>query len=263
MDEEGSMAARRQPVLFVSHGAPTLAIDRERGAGLARLGRELARPSAVLVVSAHWERTPAALGTSRQLSLLHDYAGFPPQIARVRYDAPGAPELAARVADLLPGVAIEDERPWDHGVWVPLVHLLPAADVPLLQLSLPTRMEPAELLALGRAMAPLREEGVLLLASGGMVHNLRALDWSERSAPPGWALAFEGWARAALEARDLVAFAELRERAPELRRAHPTEEHLLPLLVAVGAGLEDARSLRYPVGGFEYGSLSRLAVELG
>jgi len=266
----GADAARgagwQLPTLFVSHGAPSLALDPIGGADLNRLGAALARPRALLVVSAHWEETPLALGTLQPRPLLHDYGGFARELRDVRYDAPTAPDLAARARGLLAGVpgGVVDVpgRPWDHGVWVPLVHLVPRADVPLLQVSLPSHLAPGQLLDVGRRLAPLASDGVLIVGSGGAVHNLRDLAWGEPSAPPPrWALDFEGWLREHVARFDLDALAAVRERAPALRRAHPTEEHLLPLFVALGAAAERPGQVRFPVEGFELGSLSRLTIE--
>jgi len=166
------------PVGFVGHGAPTLAVDRDKGAGLARWAAELPRPAAVLVVSAHWERAPVSLGATRHDELLYDFHGFPDELYRIRYAPPGAPVLADRVAGILAGrteVARVPQRPLDHGAWVPLLHMFADASVPVLQVSMPRAMDPADLFAIGEALAPLRKEGVLILGSGNIVHNLRAL----------------------------------------------------------------------------------------
>ncbi|MEZ6187454.1 MAG: class III extradiol ring-cleavage dioxygenase [Planctomycetota bacterium] len=254
------VGVERLPVLFLSHGAPTLAVDPVRGPRLAAWGQTLPRPRALLVISAHWNRTPARLGTLETHGLIYDFGGFD-QALKVTYPAPGAPELAARVAELLPGVATDGARGWDHGVWVPLVHLFPEADVPLLQLSLPGGVSFLELVELGQALAPLRDEGVLLIGSGGAVHNLGALDWSDAAAPSPWALEFEAWLREALVARDRAALLDV-ERRPGFRHAHPTPEHLQPLYVALGAS-DPADELSFPVEGWEYGSLSHLSVQFG
>jgi 4,5-DOPA dioxygenase extradiol len=263
MDETSSV-----PALFVSHGAPDLALDRVKGADFVRLGAALPRPRAIVVVSAHWERSPAAIGTTTPRALMHDYGGFARELRDVTYHAPVASDVAGRVADLLaqrgaPSLERDPARPWDHGVWVPLVHMFPNADVPVVQLSLPSRASGAELVALGRALAPLAHEGVLVLGSGGLVHNLRALDWSGAAPPPSWATEFEAWTRATLAAGDMDALADFRRRAPDLSLAHPSLEHFLPLLVAAGAGHETASAVTFPITGFEYGSLSRTAVQFG
>lgn len=247
------------PVLFVSHGAPTLALDDVAGADFARLAGELPRPRAVLVVSAHWEATPARIGTTRTGHIVHDFAGFPRELYAVRYDAPGSPELAQRVIDLL-GVSHDDARPWDHGVWVPLLRICPRADVPVLQLSLPSRASPQEIFALGRRLAPLHDEGVLLLASGGMVHDFGSIDWIGDAPPPPFALEFERWVRSTLLARDWPRLLRFATDAPQYRRSHPTDEHFLPLLIAAGAASTFDPAVTFPIEGFELGSLSRLAV---
>ncbi|MCB9879280.1 MAG: dioxygenase [Planctomycetes bacterium] len=251
------------PSLFVSHGAPTLALDAAAGADFARLAAALPTPRAVLALSAHWLDAPATIGTRSTRELLYDFGGFPDELYRVRYEAPAAADLGARVEELLPGVQRDDDRPWDHGVWVPLLHMFPAADVPVLQLSLPYRWTPKQLFELGRSLAPLRDEGVLVLGSGGAVHNLRAVDWRGDAPPPQWATDYEGWLRERLlagQADDVVAF---RERAPALRQAHPTDEHFLPLLVALGAAADGGDAVTFPIEGWELGSMSRLAVRFG
>lgn len=260
--EPARPARRRAPrAAFVSHGAPSLALDVERGRELAAWGAELERPRALVVISAHWERTPLTIGTARSVPLLHDYGGFARELRDVTYDAPAAAELAdtleAGLADL--GVARDDARPWDHGVWVPLVHMFPARDVSLVQLSLPSRLAPVELAHLGARLRELVDERVLLLGSGGFVHNLGRIDWSETSAPPAWATDFEAWGRGVLDRGDLDTLVDFRDKAPAPSLAHPSLEHWLPLMVVAGAA---PRAQRYPVEGFEYGSLSRLSVEL-
>jgi len=251
------------PVLFVSHGAPTLALDVEKGAELRAWAASMPHPRAVLAFSAHWERSPLTIGTTHPAELLYDFGGFDPALYELRYAAPGAPELAARVASLLDGPPRAEERMWDHGVWVPLVHMLPGEDVPVLELSLPSRGGTRELYRLGERLRPLRDEGVLLLASGGMVHDLARLDWSGGAvAPPEWATSFEGWAREALVERRVDALLDLEHAAPDLGLAHPTLEHILPLFVALGAATDDD-SVAFPIEGFEFGSLSRTSVQFG
>lgn len=265
MDETPKTRSPR--ALFVSHGAPSLAIEPDRGADLRTWGAELTKPKAVVVVSAHWERTPLTLGTVEELPLIHDYGGFPDELRRVRYDAKAARTIGEDLARALPkrlgledgALARRDTRGWDHGVWVPLVHLFPERDVPVVQLSLASRSRPAELIELGAALTDVLPNDVLVLASGGFVHNLRTTDWSESTPPQRFATDFEGWARGAVEARDLDALADFETKAPALRYAHPSLEHWLPVLVAAGAGEEPGE---VTVEGFEYGSLSRLSFEV-
>lgn len=256
-------AGAPMPVLFVSHGAPTLALDHAAGADFTRAAEDLPQPRAVLVLSAHWLDAPATVGTRTQRPLLHDFSGFPEALSRVRYDAPAAADVADRLQRRVPSLVRDDDRPWDHGVWVPLLHMYPAANVPVVQVSVPFRWSPGQLLELGRALAPLRDEGVLVLGSGGAVHNLRRLDWRGAGGPAAWATDFEGWLRDRLLAGavdDLVAFPE---RAPALALAHPTVDHLLPLVVALGAASVAGGEVTFPIEGWEFGSLSRLAVRWG
>lgn len=266
-------ATQRMPVGFVSHGAPTLALDVESGADFRTWARTLPAPRAVLAISAHWLDAPPTLGTRERRPLLYDFGGFPEELYSVQYAAPVAADLAADLQRRLPDLERDDARPWDHGVWVPLLHMYPRADVPILQVSLPYRWTPRQIFEFGRRLAPLRREGVLVLGSGGAVHNLGRLDWGGGAMPatampttvmpPTWATDFEDWLRERLAAGavdDVVAF---REKAPAVRLAHPTDEHFLPLLVGLGAASETPAAVRFPISGFELGSLSRLAVQWG
>jgi len=255
------------PVAFVAHGAPTLALDQAKGAELQRWALSMPRPRAIAVVSAHWEHSPPCLGTLETRELVYDFYGFPEALYRLRYPCPGAPELAREVASLLEAHGLEcahaPGRGLDHGAWVPLLHMYPEADLPVLQIAQPRSPAPRAFFELGRALAPLRERGVLILASGNLTHNLGALDWSGNGPVPAWALAFDRWCQHTLADGDLEALLAYRERAPEWRRAHPSEEHLTPLLAAAGAAATGPREVRFPVAGFEYGSLSRRCVQFG
>ncbi|MFO1206962.1 MAG: class III extradiol ring-cleavage dioxygenase [Burkholderiales bacterium] len=230
------------PAIFVSHGAPTLVFEPVPARDFLRgLGQSLPAPRAILAVSAHWETAVPTVSAAQRPETIHDFYGFPPELYRVRYAAPGAPELAQRVAELLDraktAVDVSRDRGLDHGAWVPLVLAYPGADIPVTQLSIQSARGPAWHWALGEALRPLREEGVLILASGSITHNLR--DFGRQAlnaAPAGYAAAFSEWLAAAItEGRhdDLIAYRKL---APEAARNHPTEEHLLPLFVAAGAG---------------------------
>lgn len=226
------------PSLFLAHGSPMLALEGGAWAGLlGALGRGLPDPRAILVCSAHWEATgPFRLSVAEVPGVMHDFGGFPEELYTLDYPAPGAPALAAEAAALLRGAGLEavldPERPLDHGAWVPLRALYPEARIPVVQLSLPRPRTPEQLLAAGRALAPLRERGVLLLGSGGVVHNLRLLDWAGAAGPRPWALAFEGWLRDRLAAGESIA--DWRQ-APGASESVPTSEHLDPLFVALGA----------------------------
>lgn len=251
------------PTLFVSHGAPTL-IQEDVPARdfLKQLGEDIGRPSAVLAVSAHWETTAPTVATTERPETIHDFHGFPESLYRLSYPAPGAPALARRAAALLRQggfTASEDpSRGLDHGAWVPLMLMYPDADIPVAQLSIQPTLGPAHHLAVGRALASLRDENVLVLASGGAVHNLRQLDWNRHGEPPDWVKQFDAWLAMRLEAGavdDLVAY---RERAPGARLAHPRDDHFLPLFVALGAAGADAKG-RQLHSSHTHGSLSMTA----
>ena len=227
------------PAIFVSHGAPTLPFDPVPAREFLRgLGQTLPRPKAILVVSAHWETDASAITIADPNSTIHDFYGFPQPLYALRYDAPGAPAAVERVAGLLEQAKlpapIRAGRGLDHGAWVPLMLMYPEVDIPVLQLSIQPRQGVAYHIALGEALKPFRDDG-LILASGGFVHNLGAIDWTSGS-EPDWSSRFGAWMDRALTERatgDLIAY---RERAPEAVRAHPTEDHILPLFVAYGAG---------------------------
>jgi len=250
-------------MIFVGHGAPTTALDAKKGAEMARVLDGLPTPKAILCVSAHWAEDEPTLGTTTVRKLIYDFHGFPEQLSHVQYPSPGAPELAARVRELLRSTCAVREAPergLDHGVWAPLVHLVPGGTIPVLQLSLAFSSEPERLVALGSALAPLHDEGVLLMGSGNVVHNLRAVDWNERQPPPGWALEFDAWCEDTLKRGDLNGLAAFTE-TPSARLAHPTTEHFLPLLVVAGAAKQRGLVPRTTLTGFEYGSIGRRCVQ--
>ena len=252
------------PVVFVAHGSPMLALDAQKGKPLTRWGVALPRPRSILAVSAHWEEAPVTLGAEATAPLVYDFYGFPAPLYAVEYASPGAPELAQRVARLLGGEGNvrRSGRGIDHGVWTPLVHMYPGADVPVLQLSMPSSEGAARLFALGRALAPLRDEGVLILGSGNLVHNLRRLDRDGAGAPPpAWAAEFDAWIGDACARRDFDTMLAYQTRAPGLDLAHPTKEHFLPILVTAGAAADNPGAVTFPVMGWEHGSLSRRSVQ--
>jgi 4,5-DOPA dioxygenase extradiol len=222
-----------------------LATDHPYARALGGFAAELPRrPRAVLAVSAHWQTRGDVRATVQARPVtLHDFAGFPAELFEVQYPAPGEPALAVRALDLAAaaGFATEEEtvRGLDHGAWSVLRHLFPDADVPVVQLSLPI-LPPAGLLRLGQALRPLRDEGVLLLASGGLVHNFRAMDWNAEFAPgDAWAVAAEAWIMERVEGRRFEELGAYREAWPEAQRVAPTPEHFDPLFVALGAARED------------------------
>ena len=230
------------PSLYISHGSPMLALEPgASGPALVRLATELPRPKAIVMVSAHWESTELLVSGNPQPETWHDFGGFPKALFEVQYPAPGDPQLAAEVIELLKAddlpARIDAKRPFDHGVWVPLSLMYPQADIPVVQVSLPTRGGPTLQTRVGHALASLREHGVLLIGSGSITHNLRELDWhaGPESVEP-WAKAFRDWMIEKLEANDEAVLHDYRQQAPNAVRNHPSDEHLLPLYFARGAG---------------------------
>ena len=233
------------PVLFVSHGAPTFALEPGAlGARLREVGSRLAGLRAVLVVSPHWQTRDLDIMTTERPATIHDFGGFPPALYRLAYPAPGAPEAAVEAAELLREAGWQvnenDQRGLDHGAWVPLMHLLPGAEVPVFQLSMPHGLDARQALELGHALAPLRARGIAILGSGSMTHNLHEFRGGA-TRPEAYVAGFARWVRAAVERRDLNSLVDYRRLAPDAERAHPTEEHFLPLLVALGASADDDR----------------------
>jgi 4,5-DOPA dioxygenase extradiol len=248
------------PVLFVAHGAPMLLDDAQWMRELLNWGQSLPSPKSILVISAHWECKVATLGATTPVPLVYDFYGFPQRFYETMYPAPGAPELALRVRALLAsnglGYADAPERGLDHGAYIPLVAMYPDAAVPVLQLSLPALHE-VQLVRLGSALPSLRDEGVLILASGFLTHNMR---FAFQSGTPAWAREFDTWVKSKLDARELTALTKFRE-APHASIALPTWEHFAPLLVAVGAAPR-AVQISYPIDGFWMnGAFSRRSVQ--
>jgi len=253
----------RMPAIYLSHGAPPLADDPIWPGQLAAWSAELPRPTAILVVSAHWEDAPLTIGATTTVPLTYDFWGFPEHYYRVAYPAPGAPELAEKVRKLV-GTPVRDEpaRGLDHGVYVPLVEMFPAADVPVLQVSMPT-LDPQQLHELGRRLAPLRDEGVLIVGSGFFTHNLHALQESGATDGPAptWSREFDAWGAEALAANDVDAVLDFAHTAPAARLAHPRTEHFAPLFVTLGASVDDGPG-RSVVDGYWYG-LAKRSLQFG
>ena len=241
---------KRQPAIFVSHGSPTLPLENGPAVDFLRgLGPALGRPEAILVVSAHWDTPHPAVSGALRPETIYDFYGFPPALYRLRYPAPGAPELAERVAGLLEAnglrARVDPARGLDHGAWTPLYLMYPEADVPATQLSIQWREGPAHHVRLGEALRPLRGEGVLIFASGGATHNLRELSQQRGNpAPQQWTVEFNEWLADALAARRVDDLVDYRQRAPHAVRNHPTDEHLIPVFVALGAGDEGGTTTR-------------------
>ena len=234
--------SERLPAYFISHGAPVLALDTDDPTHvfLSGLGGNIGKPKAVLVVSAHWEADAPSVSAAAQPETIHDFYGFPEPLYRLAYSCPGAPELASRVAQLLGDASLQTridmQRGLDHGAWIPLMLMYPDADVPVTQLSVQTSLGSEHHYELGRTLRPLRDEGVLILGSGGLTHNLREADLRSKSGElPDWAAQFRCWAVDAIEQGRHEDLLQYRTRAPHAVHNHPSEEHFLPLFVAAGA----------------------------
>jgi 4,5-DOPA dioxygenase extradiol len=252
----------RAPSFFVSHGAPTLPFENVPARDFLRgLFASREKPKAVLMASAHWESEAPAVSTAEHPATIHDFWGFPPELSKIVYAAPGAPEIARRAGGLLRDAGFEtSEEPdqgLDHGAWVPLSLALDDADVPVFQLSIQPHLGPAHHLAVGRALAALREDGVAIFGSGSATHNLRKLAWNRHGDVAPWARDFDEWFASRVAVGDIEALLDYRANAPHAAEAHPTEEHLLPFFVALGAGGEGKRIHA----SFTHGALSMAAYE--
>ena len=260
----------RMPALYLTHGAPPLMDDPIWPSELAAWSADLPRPTAILVVSAHWESNPLTIGATTSVPLFYDFSGFPRKYYEVTYEAPGAPWLAERVRKLMSDVtpvADDPERGLDHGAYVPLLAMYPSADIPVLQISMPSE-DPRVLLEVGQRLAPLRDEGVLIMGSGFMTHSFDAIGKHVRSASTGRdsglesaIVEFDQWAAEALAKNDLDALLNYRKTAPAVAYAHPTVDHFVPLFVALGASLESDAPVRTAIEGYWLGNSER-SIEL-
>jgi len=249
------------PALYLSHGAPPLVDSDLWVKQLQTWAAGLPRPTAILVVSAHWESAPLAIGsTTTGTPLVYDFGGFPRRFYEVTYASPGAPDLARRVAMLMPDgepVVQQPHRGLDHGAYVPLTVMYPDADVPVLQISLPS-LDPQRLLLLGERLRPLRDEGVLIVGSGFTTHGLPFLRDPRPEAPaPGWSAEFDQWTGEQLARGDVDALLDFRNRAPGMPYAHPTTEHFAPLFVTLGASRDPAQPPEQVIDGFWMGLAKR------
>ncbi|SDC06220.1 4,5-DOPA dioxygenase extradiol [Raineyella antarctica] len=227
----------RMPVLFLSHGAPPLADDPHWPGQLSAWARSLPRPESILMISAHWEQAPITVSTTVGAPLVYDFWGFPEKYYQVTYDAPVAPKLAEDIGWLVDPrtpVRVNQERGLDHGAYVPLVEMYPEADIPVLQLSLPT-LNPRDLFAIGEKLAPLRDEGVLIVGSGFTTHNLRAMRQTADAEPYPQLAAFDAWAADVVTRGDVDSVLDFAKKAPEARVAHPRTEHWAPIHAVLGA----------------------------
>jgi 4,5-DOPA dioxygenase extradiol len=235
------MSISTLPGLFISHGSPMLAIEPEQvGSALHRLSINLPKPRAIVVMSAHWESQALEISTSNRPETWHDFSGFPRELYQLRYPAPGDMLLAERLIDMLQQANVPAHanslRPRDHGVWMPLLHLYPEADIPVIQVSLPVHYTAQQIYQIGKVLAPLRDEQILLIGSGSITHNLAELSWSnEETTTPDWASSFRNWVVHQLSNDDFDAVLDWKQ-APHVRRNHPTLEHLAPLFFAMGTG---------------------------
>ncbi|HEX9044000.1 MAG TPA: class III extradiol ring-cleavage dioxygenase [Candidatus Limnocylindrales bacterium] len=259
-------AAVRLPALYLGHGAPPLLEDPEWVAQLSGWAGAMPRPRRILIVSAHWQTAPMALSATHRVPLVYDFYGFPRHYYEMTYDAPGAPDLATDVKALMPAsepVLERETRGLDHGAWVPLKAMYPDADIPVLQLSMPD-LDPAHLFEVGRRLAPLRDDGTLIVGSGFMTHGLPFIHeyMGHTGIAPAWSVDFDRWAAEALARGDLDSLFAFREKAPGMPYAHPTVEHLAPLFVTLGASARPDNAPKTTIEGFWWG-LSKRAFEAG
>lgn len=259
----------RMPSLFISHGTPMLALAEDSYTeALRQYAARLPRPRAIVIASAHGlspEGSVEVSGGSRP-ALSYDFSGFPSELYQLEYPCPGSPDVAVEVAALLAEagfeVSVSQETRLDHGVWIPLKCAFPEADIPVVQITLPYPTRPEFILKMGRALSHLREQGILLIGSGGVVHNLRKLKWSGKEGPAEpWAVEFESWVMDQLQRKDVESLLQFEELGPQAKLAHPTPEHFFPVFFSVGAAMagDEAREIYR---GVQYGSLSMLVFSL-
>lgn len=254
------------PVLFVGHGNPMNALQQNTYTeGWASLGVNLPRPKAILAISAHWYVPETAVTAMPAPRTIHDFGGFPPELYLVSYPSPGDVALASRIQSLLTPVSVRRDEQWglDHGTWSVLCHIYPHADIPVVQLSIDETQPAAFHYELGKRLAPLRDEGVLILGSGNLVHNLHSYAWgSQTYAPFDWGLGFENRARELLTTGEDGLLIDYEAMTPDALLAVPTPDHYLPLLYIV-ALRRTSDSISFPIEGFDGGSISMLSVALG
>jgi 4,5-DOPA dioxygenase extradiol len=258
---ESILQRERMPALYIGHGAPPLLDDALWTSQLAAWAGDLPRPKAILIVSAHWESAPVSLSApAAGTPLVYDFGGFEQRFYEMTYRTPDAGALAARVAAMMPDsepVHQHNSRGLDHGAWVPLKVMYPDADIPVLQMSLPTQ-DPYKLLELGRRLRPLRDEGVLIIGSGFLTHGLPFLrEWRVDAAAPGWSSEFDAWAGEALARGDVDELAAYRSKAPGMPYAHPTVEHYTPLFITLGVASETGTPGAQLIDGFWMGLSKR------
>jgi len=248
------------PALYIGHGAPMLLDDQLWTSQLKEIAGKIERPSAILIVSAHWESAPITLSNpTANTPLVYDFSGFDRKFYEMTYNSPDASELAAKVAALMPKTEsiAQSNRGLDHGAWVPLRVMYPDADIPVLQMSMPTS-DPGKLMEIGRRLQPLRDEGVLIIGSGFMTHGLPYIrDWSPTAAAPTWSSEFDTWAAEALSRGDVDTLASYKDLAPGVRFAHPTVEHFTPLFISLGAATDTSAAPETLIDGYFMGLSKR------
>ncbi len=261
-----SIPSTRLPALFIGHGSPMNTLeDNPYTQAWRALGAALPRPQAILAISAHWLTRGIAVTAMEHPRTIHDFGGFPQALHEVQYPAPGSTALAQRVAALLaprPVALDSDEWGLDHGTWSVLAHLYPMADIPVVQLSMDATQGEAFHLEIGQALRSLRDEGVLIVASGNIVHNLRLMKWSQTGFGHDWAVRFDAFAKRKIEARDFSALAHYQSEGHDATLAVPTAEHFWPLLYALGAAGDDD-AISFPVEGLTMGGISMRSVQIG
>jgi 4,5-DOPA dioxygenase extradiol len=259
--DERDETTKPLPALYLGHGAPPLLEDEAWMAEFAAWTAKLPRPKQILIVSAHWQTAPMALSATRRVPLVYDFYGFPQHYYEMTYDAPGAPDLAVKVKALMPDgepVLEREMRGLDHGAWVPLKAMYPEADIPVLQMSMPD-LDPQHLFEIGKRLAPLRDEGVLIVGSGFLTHGLPFVHeyFMGRPGAPQWSVDFDQWAQEALDRGDVDTLFDFREKAPGMPWAHPTVEHFAPLFVTLGAVARPDDKPDYAIEGYAYGLSKR------
>jgi 4,5-DOPA dioxygenase extradiol len=250
----------QMPSLYIGHGAPPLLEHPQWRSELQAWAAELPTPKAILVISAHWESAPLMVGATTPMPLIYDFYGFPEKYYQLQYAAPGAPELAARVAALMPDNEPLHQAPTrglDHGAYVPLMIMYPDANIPVLQMSVPTE-DPLKLFEIGQRLRPLRDEGVLIIGSGFLTHGLPFTDMSRgaNQAAPGWSADFDAWANEALVRGDVESLMNYRA-APAFKYAHPTADHLVPMYLTLGLATDASAGINSTIDGFWYGLSKR------
>jgi len=254
------------PAIFFGHGNPMNAVrDNAYTEGWRKIGEQITRPKAILAISAHWFVPETGVTISTSPRTIHDFGGFPRELYQVQYPAPGDPELARRVQEMLKPLQVKFDSSWglDHGTWSVLRHVYPAADVPIVQLSIDETQPASFHFEIGRRLAPLREEGVLIIGSGNLVHNLHTYAWGGHMPEPyDWAIRFEREAREMMVAGEFESLIDYENLGPEAKLSIPTPDHYLPLLYVI-AGRQERETITFPIEGVDGGSISMLAVRVG